>query len=188
MPRDWNNLQDHHLAADFNFAKEDELSALVASIASNGFQTNLGRIMLFEGKILDGRNRYRACKAAMLVKGTKFIGFTGAEFGEFSGDDAEGYVSSAQARRNLSMADKKEYAKKLFDRHPGWDIYKVAKLAGISKSLAAEVKKGDTEAQKEKKKEDTFKKLTKAFFDLDQEVQAEWVKAYRTELTNLLQS
>jgi len=52
-------LQDHPIAAIFPLFAEKELSDLTEDIRQNGLQTP---IWLYEGKILDGRNRYRACR------------------------------------------------------------------------------------------------------------------------------
>lgn len=54
-------LQDHPIAELFDLATETELIGLANDIAQNGL---LEPIELYEGKILDGRNRYRACLKA----------------------------------------------------------------------------------------------------------------------------
>jgi hypothetical protein len=172
---DYENLHDHHFAADFDLLKPDgdEFKSLVASIAENGFRVDLGKIMLFEGKILDGRNRYRAGKAAKYK-------WTGKEFGHFTGDDAEVYVSDAQRRRSLTMEDKKAYAKKLIDRHPDWNIRKLAEMAGISKSVIAELRRPVEDT--------TYKRLEKAWLSATDEAQIKFVGAYRVEVADLLKA
>ena len=51
-------LQDHSLASIFPLLSDADLSALADDIETNGLREP---IWLFENKILDGRNRYRAC-------------------------------------------------------------------------------------------------------------------------------
>jgi hypothetical protein len=57
-------LEDHPLAAVFPLMPDPDLAALADDIAARGL---LEPIWLYEGKILDGRNRYRACVAKGLA-------------------------------------------------------------------------------------------------------------------------
>jgi hypothetical protein len=129
--------------------------------------------MLFEGKILDGRNRYRACKKV----GHKF---TGKEFGFLTSDDAEAYVSAAQRRRNLTMEDKKAYARKLFDRHPDWKVRQIAEHAGISKTVAAEVMYPKEKIRK------GYEALRKAWIAADEDEQEKFVRDLKSGIAPIL--
>ena len=93
------NTQDllpHPLAALFPLLQGPELDALVEDIRANGLRVP---IVLHGGKILDGRNRYRACQAAGVEP----------RFEEFEGTDEEALalaVSLNVSRRHLSTPQK----------------------------------------------------------------------------------
>jgi ParB-like chromosome segregation protein Spo0J len=57
---DYDNLAFHDLAAMMDLIEGRAFEDLKADIATQGI---LQPIVLYEGKILDGRNRYRAAKA-----------------------------------------------------------------------------------------------------------------------------
>ena len=84
-------VEDHPIAAIFPLMEELEQDALVQSVRQEGLREP---ITLYEGKILDGRNRYRACCTA----GVEF------ETRQFEGDalQAIAFVWSAnRVRRHL---------------------------------------------------------------------------------------
>jgi hypothetical protein len=55
-----NDFEFHPIADLFPLIDGEEFEALCADIKKNGLRQN---VSIYEGKILDGRNRYRACKA-----------------------------------------------------------------------------------------------------------------------------
>lgn len=84
----------------------EEFEALVQSVTDNGL---LQPIILFEGQILDGRNRYRACKAAQRP-------FYDGEVKTFGGNAAEAldYVEAQNLiRRQLSQSQRAMVASRL---------------------------------------------------------------------------
>jgi len=73
---------------------EADLNALAADIAGHGLQEP---IVTYEGKILDGRNRYVAC----------FMQDIEPEYTEYGGDDPLGYVISLNLhRRHLTSSQR----------------------------------------------------------------------------------
>ena len=73
---------------------DDELQDLADDIAVNGLRNP---IVLWQGKILDGRNRYLACKIAEVEP----------RFTEFEGDDPIGWVISQNLQRRHLTASQK---------------------------------------------------------------------------------
>ncbi len=87
-----NTLKTHSLAEAFPMADSDAYTALVADIKEHGLREP---ITLFDGKVLDGRNRLKACIEAGIEPKTK----------EFEGDDPEDFVHSANInRRHLTQS------------------------------------------------------------------------------------
>jgi ParB-like chromosome segregation protein Spo0J len=90
-------LEPHPLSALLPMMSDQELRKLRADILKNGQQEP---IVLFEGKILDGRNRYRACMDLGIVDPKKE---------DFAGkpEDALHYVMARNVhRRQLSASQK----------------------------------------------------------------------------------
>jgi N6-adenosine-specific RNA methylase IME4 len=80
------DLQFHSLADLFPLLEGYELAGLVDDIRANGLREP---IVLFDGKILDGRNRHRACMMAGVAP----------LYEEYEGDDPVAYVVSLNLRR-----------------------------------------------------------------------------------------
>jgi N6-adenosine-specific RNA methylase IME4 len=80
------NYEYHEIANIFPMLLEPELIELANDIERNGQHEP---IVLYDGKILDGRNRYQACKRAGVVPTTK----------AYTGDDPIGFVVSLNLRR-----------------------------------------------------------------------------------------
>jgi hypothetical protein len=79
-------LEFHPLADLFPMMSDEELDGLGADMLKNG---QLKRIMRYEGKILDGRNRYNAC----LLKGIE------PRFVDYHGPDPLGLVVALNLKR-----------------------------------------------------------------------------------------
>ena len=93
LPVEWMAMKNLrlHPACKLSQLPKDELKALAADIKANGLQNS---IVLYEGKILDGRNRWLACKIAK-VKPT-FVQWNG------SGSPVAWVISENFVRRHLT--------------------------------------------------------------------------------------
>ena len=102
-------LEPHPLSAMFPQITEEDFGKLAADIKLNGLHQP---IMRYQGKILDGNNRYRACELVKIAP----------KFADFTGDDAaaRNYVISANIhRRHLSSEQRREIIATLLKADPG---------------------------------------------------------------------
>jgi len=81
-----NGLQVHEAASIFPMMPDDDYSELVDDIRKHGLRD---KIRLLDGKIIDGRNRYRACSDAGVEP----------QFESISTDDPAAYVVSVNLHR-----------------------------------------------------------------------------------------
>ena len=103
------NYEYHELANLFPLMDEGQYSDLVADIKENGL---IESIILHEGKILDGRNRYNACNDAGVEP----------NFVEYEGEDALSYVISLNLnRRHLNESQRAMIGAKLANMQHGGD-------------------------------------------------------------------
>jgi ParB-like chromosome segregation protein Spo0J len=104
-------LQFHPLADIFPLMAGEEFAALVADIKAHGL---IEAIHTYDGMILDGRNRYRACIAAGVKPRT--CSLAGSSYSSF---DPVAFVISANIhRRHLTPAQKHDLITKLLKADP----------------------------------------------------------------------
>ena len=109
-----------------------EFNALVEDIKTQGL---LYPIVLCDGRILEGRNRYRACRRA--DKAPRYETFTG--------DDPYAYVISANImRRHLTRKQLRDVIASEIKRRPELSDRAIAKVAKVSHHTVASVR-GETE-------------------------------------------
>ncbi|WP_272671036.1 ParB/RepB/Spo0J family partition protein [Providencia sp. PROV018] len=136
----------HETANAFPYISGDSFESLKEDIRINGI---LEPIFLYEGKIIDGRNRYRIAKELNLED---------VPFQNYEGDNPVGFVQSMNLhRRQLSPSQKAAAAAFLADfrqgKHDDEEEYQtqdaIAKMLGISKRMVVEAtslkKNGDTD-------------------------------------------
>lgn len=130
---DYENLEFHELANEYPLIEGDDFDRLAEDIGKKGI---LRPIDIFEGKILEGRNRYNAAKAVRRK-------LTARDFKTFFGsyEDAEEYVSSMNGhRRHLDTQQKRALIEKKINRHPGRNDPQIAKLVGCDKKTIKSVR------------------------------------------------
>jgi hypothetical protein len=175
-PINYDALADHDLAALMDLIQGKLFDDPKADIAKQGILTP---IMLYEGKILDGRNRYRAAKAV----GHKFVG---ANFEAFEGDAAaaEAYVFSVSAqRRQMTNAQKTAVVERLILKYPGDSNRKIAARSGFTSHSQVGAIREKMENPPEKR---DFEKFCKAFDNLDDCYRVEFAKRFAPDLRELL--
>jgi ParB-like chromosome segregation protein Spo0J len=173
---DYASLSDHPFAYLMPMMSEEERARqLAADIKRNGLQV---RIDLFEGMILDGRNRYRALKS---------LGITPAEehFKIFSGTkaEAEAYVISTNLhRRQLNNKQKQEFAQAMIAKYPDKSDFALGHLTSLSKNTIAAAREAMKNSP-EKRRADAF---AKAWNALSEEQQVSFVLAHRADIRDML--
>jgi hypothetical protein len=91
------NLEPHMLAEQFPLLEGDDFKSFKRDIKMNGLKVP---ILLFQGKILDGRNRYRACRELGIEPTTE----------NFEGSESEAsllVLALNLHRRHLSQSQKR---------------------------------------------------------------------------------
>jgi hypothetical protein len=171
------NFEFHDVANLFPMLDADELKALSTDIFENG---QFEPITLFEGKILDGRNRYVAC----LDAGVEPL------FTEYNGRDPIGYVVSLNLkRRHLDESQRAMVAAKLANLSDGQradrvassiDLPTAAKMLNVSESSIKRAKtvqrEADPEIVKAVESGDVSVSAAALFAKLPKEKQAEQIE------------
>ena len=122
-----------HPAADiFPLMEGEEFDALVADIAAHG---QVEAIVLYQNKILDGRNKYRACIAAGIEP--SFVNYEDI----VGRHDPAAFVISANIhRRHLTAEKKREIIAKLIKAQPEKSNRQIAKTAKVDHKTVASIR------------------------------------------------
>jgi hypothetical protein len=174
---DYRSLIAHDLSKVMPMIEGQAFAELKADIAKKGILTP---IVLFEGRILDGRNRYKAAKE---------IGhqFDEDDFEHFRGSlaEAEAYVISTNfLRRQLTAAQKNDVIKTMLLKYPAESTRQIAKRCGLtSHSSVAYVKDKMTKPTKD---EARFEEFCKYFDNAPDSTRANFVERFRPDLRELL--
>src|SRR6516165_3106069 len=128
---DFLNFVAHPLANMFPMIEGSAFDELKRDIAAQGI---LEPIRLYQGMILDGRNRYAAAKAC----GHQF---SLDDFVQWEGTvaEAEAWVISTNLhRRHLSAKQKQEMVRDRIRKTPEMSNRQIAKLLGVSHTMVAD--------------------------------------------------
>src|SRR5262249_46229431 len=107
---DYDNLEAHELANLLPMIDAVNFANLKADIAKNGI---IEPIFIFHGRLVEGRNRYRAGKEVGALTPANFKSFEGSYI------QAEPYVFSTNfLRRQMSNAQKQEVIRRMIEKHP----------------------------------------------------------------------
>jgi len=125
------DLKFHPLANDFPLLEGQEFDDLVADIKAHGLHEP---IVIFQGQILDGRNRYRACEAA----GVTYVADNILD----PGFDAVAYVVSKNIhRRHLKPEKRNELIAELLKLNPHKSDRQFAKEIGVDHKTIGAVRR-----------------------------------------------
>ncbi len=122
---------DHPIAAAFPLMAEDRLATLAESVKINGLRHP---VVLFEGQILDGRNRFRAAKLAE-------VELTTDDFLLFEGDwaDAVRFVTDENLERRHLTNNERAFAAERLANLAAAGRPKIGSMEPISLAAAAEL-------------------------------------------------
>jgi ParB-like chromosome segregation protein Spo0J len=157
------NMQFHEIANVWPLLDDDKLQELAADIRANGL---VNPIWTYEGKVLDGRNRYKACLLASVAP----------KFNEYKGDEPTAFaVSMNDKRRHMNKgqlgaigAELEQYfakdaarRKKETEGRPKKEVQKpVAKLPQV---MGVKFDESHIKEQDAKDKYESGKSIEKAF-------------------------
>ena len=174
---DYSNLEFHELANVDRMMNEEEFETLKASIAKEGIWPT-HRMILFEGKIISGRNRYHAAKAVVDYKLTA-KDFTACP--ATTHQQAREWVWRESNRRHDTTADKQAKIIKAFADFPNYRDKQIALLVGVDRKTV--------KAARERMKPQDDRRLEKFgedWEDLDVKHQRMFVEKFKSEIRDLL--
>jgi hypothetical protein len=178
---DYNNLVAHDLANLMPMIEGKKFEELIESVRK-GLQYP---ILLYEGKILDGRNRHRALKTINHI-------FTPADFEIFEGtrDEAETKVIDLNMiRRQMTNKDKEEVIRRMILKYPEESNRGIARRCGITSHAQVGTVRDRMLNPPEKKKFEEFCKEVSKFLDVlydDTDLRTEFKNRFGREFRELL--
>jgi ParB-like chromosome segregation protein Spo0J len=149
----------HPLANMFPMIEGNAFEELKRDIAAQGI---LEPIRLYQGMILDGRNRYAAAKACEHK-------FTVDDFVQWEGTPAEAeawVISTNLHRRQLTTKQKQDLITQMVRKNPGLSDREIARQLGVSNSTVGAARERLVHSP-EVRKYEAFKSQWKKFSDAE---------------------
>jgi hypothetical protein len=169
---DYSTLLAHELADTMSMIEGNPYIDFKADLKTNGLKN---KIVLFQDRILDGRNRYKALKELGHT-------FTEKDFETFTGTyaDAEAFViSTNMMRRQMSNADKAKVVERMIAKYSDDGDRAIAKRCGMSShSFVANVRERMENPPGKKE----FEKVCKLYNKLEDRWRAEFAKKFSRDL------
>jgi ParB-like chromosome segregation protein Spo0J len=169
------NLTPHPSAALMPMMDEESFKMFKANISKEGIKEPM---IIYQGLLLDGRNRYRAARELGLK-------LTAANFKTFDGTpaEAEAFVISANLhRRQLNNKQKQEFAQKMIVKYPQESDRALARMTSLSKSTIAAARQALAHSPEKRK----FDAAVKAFDALSDQQQIELVLMFERDIRDIL--
>jgi hypothetical protein len=169
-PLDHSNLEAHEFANEFPMIEDAAtFEGLRASIAKEGLHHP---IVLYEGMILDGRNRYKAAnEVGYKFKPTDFDAFNGTR------EQAKSLALTVNIhRRHLTDAQKQKLVKDKLKENPNLSDRAIARLCGVTHPTVSKVRKELFKPPEAPKEEQEFNAFVKAWDGLSSPNRIRFVK------------
>ena len=164
-------LVAHPFANEQRMMNEREFETVKASIKTDGL---FRPIELYEGKILDGRNRYKAALAVgYKFRISDFVTFVGTTEQAWTRANADNV-----ARRHLTDDDKKILVRRMLEEHPKRSNRKIAQLCGVSHPTVAKLREPEGDP--------VFDKFAKDWDGLSDQQRERFAEKFATDLRELL--
>jgi hypothetical protein len=174
---DFLNFVAHPLANMFPMIEGGAFEELKRDISAQGI---LEPIRLYQGMILDGRNRYAAAKAC----GHEF---SVDDFVQWEGtpQEAEAWVISTNLhRRHLSAKQKQEMVRDRIRKTPEASNRQIAKLLGVSHTMVADERERTLNPPELRR----FAEFKRTWEGLSDEHRVAFVKEFNRDLVDLQRS
>ena len=169
------SYEAHPLAALMPMMDDDAFAQHKADVGKHGVREP---ITLYQGMILDGRNRYKAAKElGLTLSATNFKEFTGTPA------EAEAFVLSTNLhRRQMNNKQKQEFAQKMIAKYPNKSDRALSRLTSLSKTTIAAARAALANTPEKRK----FDAVVKQWDALTDQQQIDFVVMFQRDIRDIL--